>query len=381
MSEFLFIEPLDALHLRGNLLFGGPGDHAETLMPPWPSVAAGAIRSRMLVDGRVDLRAFAKGQETPAATGLRSALGMPASPGSVRVFHFSLARRSDGRIEPLFPLPADLRAVGTGRAQSDCQILSLEPAKLDPEIGSSAALERFPVWWSSLTAKPLEGLWLDSRCQAAYLAGEPVKVRNLVHQGSLWAVDPRLGIAIDSNTRTAEKGRIYTSEGAAFQEGVGFLAGVQGADGVLPRDGLLRFGGDGRGAAVSWTAAALPEPPWERILSERRFRIFPGGWIPPGFELKDGRWLLQKEDISCCLVAAAVARAGVVSGWDLASQRPKTARRAAAAGSVYWCDDFKGDIAALKRLQGNGLWDVAQYEDPMRRAEGFNNIMIAAWPR
>jgi CRISPR-associated protein Cmr3 len=109
--------------------------------------------------------------------------------------------------------------------------------------------------------------------------------------------------------------------------------------------------------------------------------IFPGGWIPPGFELKDGRWLLKKEDISCRLVAAAAARAGVVSGWDLASQRPKTACRAAAAGSVYWCDDFKGDTAALKRLQGNGLWDLVPNEDPTRRAEGFNNIMIAAWPR
>ncbi len=388
MSEFLFIEPLDVLHLRGNLLFGAPGDHAETLMPPWPSVAAGAIRSRMLVDARVDLRAFAKGEETSLSPALRAALGTPDRPGSFRLFHFSLGRRSDGRIEPLIPLPADLRAVGTGRAQSDCQLLSLEPEKPDPEIGISAATERIPVWRSDVSTKPLEGFWLDFSGQAAYLAGEPIASTQLVHKSTLWGADPRLGIAMDAGTRTAEKGRIYTSEGAVLREGVGFLAGVQGADGVLPRDGLLRFGGDGRGAAVSRPAVSLPEPPWERISRDRRFRIvlstpgiFPGGWIPPGFELKDGRWLLEKEDISCRLVAAAAARAGVISGWDLASQRPKTARRAAAVGSVYWCDEFKGDIAALKRLHENGLWDLVPNEDPMRRSEGFNNIMIAAWPR
>ena len=43
-----FIEPLDVLFLRGNQLFGEPGSHGEALMPPWPSVAAGALRTRML---------------------------------------------------------------------------------------------------------------------------------------------------------------------------------------------------------------------------------------------------------------------------------------------------------------------------------------------
>ena len=58
--ETRFIEPLDVLFLRGNKLFGDPGSHGESLVPPWPSVAAGALRSRMLADERVDLAAFAR---------------------------------------------------------------------------------------------------------------------------------------------------------------------------------------------------------------------------------------------------------------------------------------------------------------------------------
>ena len=49
-STALFIEPLDVLILRGNKLFADAGSHGEALMPPWPSVAAGALRSRMLID-------------------------------------------------------------------------------------------------------------------------------------------------------------------------------------------------------------------------------------------------------------------------------------------------------------------------------------------
>ena len=53
-----FIEPLDVLFLRGNQLFGEPGSYGEALMPPWPSVAAGALRTRILADDSVDMAAF-----------------------------------------------------------------------------------------------------------------------------------------------------------------------------------------------------------------------------------------------------------------------------------------------------------------------------------
>ena len=34
-----FIEPLDVLFLRGNKLFGDPGSHGESLVPPWPAIS------------------------------------------------------------------------------------------------------------------------------------------------------------------------------------------------------------------------------------------------------------------------------------------------------------------------------------------------------
>ena len=97
-----FIEPLDVLFLRGNQLFGEPGSYGEALMPPWPSVAAGALRSRILADEGVDLAAFAAGQIT------HPQLGSPTQPGSFVLQAFQVARRMDDKVELLLPLPADL---------------------------------------------------------------------------------------------------------------------------------------------------------------------------------------------------------------------------------------------------------------------------------
>lgn len=49
MTDYRFIEPLDVLYLRGNTLFGDAGGHGAALMPPWPSLAAGALRAQCLV--------------------------------------------------------------------------------------------------------------------------------------------------------------------------------------------------------------------------------------------------------------------------------------------------------------------------------------------
>lgn len=65
--HFLCIEPLDVLLLRGNQPFGDPGSYGDAVLPPWPSVVAGTIRSCMLADAGTDLLAFARGKQSHPA--------------------------------------------------------------------------------------------------------------------------------------------------------------------------------------------------------------------------------------------------------------------------------------------------------------------------
>ena len=394
MTEYRFIEPLDVLYLRGNKLFGDAGSYGEALMPPWPSLAAGALRSRMLADHGVDLAAFAQArQRLPGLSdALYACLGTPAQPGDFRVSLFTLACRENSQVQLCFPLPADV--VVTEKSLDNATYL--QPTTPHPSLQSSYTLSQPPLLRAAGPAKPQGNLWLNTAGLRAWLNGEKLGKDHLLRGGELWQFDHRLGIALNGAQRTVAKGMLYTTQTVALNrrdgrnqgQDVGFLVGVDGANGLLPEKGLLRFGGDGRGAALQTVSPKnlLPAPDWRRIEQERRFRLvlatpglFADGWRLPGLDA-DNRWQ-GPDGCMARLVAAAVNRADTVSGWDLAKWRPKAARRVAPVGSVYWFDGFQGQTEALGKLATGGFWAVSDYPECSRRAEGFNNILIAAWPK
>lgn len=394
MTEYRFIEPLDVLYLRGNKLFGDAGSYGEALMPPWPSLAAGALRSRMLADHGVDLAAFAQARDRlpGLSDALHACLGTPAQPGSFRISLFTLACREKDRVQPCFPLPADV-VVTTGTLDDASY---LQPTALHSALSSSYALSQPPLLRAAGPAKPQGNLWLNAAGLGAWLNGEKLAKNHLLRGGDLWQFDHRLGIALNGAQRTVAQGMLYTAQTVALSRrdgrnqgrDVGFLVGVDGASGLLPESGLLRFGGDGRGAALQAVSRKdlLPVLDWRRIERERRFRLvlatpglFADGWRLPDLDA-DNLWH-GPNGCAARLVAAAVHRADTVSGWDLARRQPKSAQRVAPAGSVYWFDSFQGQAEALGKLAAEGFWAMGDYPDPSRRAEGFNNLLIAAWPK
>ncbi len=369
--EYRFLEPLDVLFLRGNKLFGDPGSFGESLLPPWPSVAAGAIRSQMLAADDVDLGAFAAGRfEHPR-------LGTPEQPGTFAITAFSLARRIDGGIESLHRLPADLVA---SREDGRLGIRRLRPAVPAAAVCASASLPMLAVLAAGTRAKPESGLWLTQAGWQQYVNGETPPAAMLIESRRIWKVEPRVGVGLDRQKRRAQDGMLFTAQAVALQREYGFLAGVEGA--APPADGLLPFGGDGRAAAVSEADYRTPEPDYQSIASAGRCRvvlttpgIFPEGWRLPGVRAEN-RFSLH--GVTGQLVCAAVPRAEVVSGWDLAKWQPKPAQRTAPAGSVYWLEELQATPEALRKLAERGLWNEP-CEDDVRRAEGFNRFTFAVY--
>jgi len=378
METTRFIEPLDVLFLRGNKLFGDAGSYGESMIPPRPSVAAGALRSAILARDGVDIAAFATGEERAR----HPALGTPANPGPFRVLDFQLAwhgAKGDGKAECLYPLPADLVAVhdDSGHLRLD----QISPRTLPPGLHSSKATTLLPVLAQAERAKPQSGYWLTQSGMQAWLRGGLPKIeKHLLESRHLWAGDERVGIALDPEARRAGDGKLFSMQGAAFRKGVGFA--VRFAEETLTDGTLLRFGGDGRGAVLrQWTGRPLSVET-DRIATDRRCRIiltspglFPAGWRLPGVA-EDGRFELQ--GVRGRVVCAAVPRAEVVSGWDLAQWAPKPAQRAAPAGSVYWIDELEATSEALGKLADHGLWPETGY-DSQRRVEGFNRFTFASY--
>jgi CRISPR-associated protein Cmr3 len=371
-----FIEPLDVLFLRGNKLFGDPGSYGESLVPPWPSAAAGALRSRMLVDAGIDLAAFAQGQIA------HPALGTPKAPGDFAVTAFDVARRlPDGTVQTLHPVPADL-VLGEGAMPDTVTVRRVQPVAPMAGLLSSAPLAQWPVLPQDDRAKPVGGRWLTQRGWAAYLEGKTPPADQFVTTGALWQLDSRVGVGLDAETRRAADGKLFTVQAVAFRPGVGFLASVQGAQ--PPQAGLLRLGGDGRGAVLDIAKAYQPfQPDWAALARARRCRLvlttpglFAQGWALPGFDEVTRR--VELPGLSARLVCATVPRAETVSGWDLVLRQPKPAQRVAPAGSVYWLDDLDTTPEALRNLAVRGLWPDGA-DNPSRRAEGFNRFTLAVF--
>ena len=373
-----FIAPLDVLFLRGNQLFGAPGSYGESLMPPWPSVAAGAIRSRILADAGIDLAAFGKGQQA------HPDLGTPTQPGSFVLQAFHVARQHDGQVEMLLAPPADLALHDDEDSRVRAQRLT--PTAL-PKLHTSSPLPLLPVLAQKDRSKAASGWWL---CQAGwqkYLNGHTPDGSDFVKTSDLWSMDERVGVGLSEDTRSAEDGKLFTSRAVALKKDVGFVAAVAGAQ--LPNGGLLRLGGDGRAASIGPVGMAWPQPDYERIAHEGRCRIvltspglFTQGWLPNGFTAADGSYRFDLHGVQGRRVAASVARSEVVSGWNLAGKQdkgcPTPAQRIAPTGSVYWLEDLRASPDALRKLAAAGLWGTP-CEDAHRRAEGFNRFSFAVF--
>jgi len=363
MSVYLFVTPHDTLSPRGHRQFGDAGSYGAATMPPAPSVFAGALRSSRLA-----------GDPARLAACERKEAGADAL--DFRLTHASLARRIDGRIEALYPLPADLVVLDDGPRR-------LQPQPHPKGLHLPDGLPLIPVLQAA-QGKPKAGLWLTEAGWREYLAGKLPAANQLVAAGDLWKSDVRTGLALDTGSRTGADGALFAVEHVAPAEGIGFLVGAEGQDATFAQTGDLRLAGDGRAARwrrIEWTPPALP---LAAIEENRRFRLilatpglFARGWLPPGIDPLTRR--IARTDFSARLACAALPRAELVSGWNLLANQPKPALRAAPAGSVWWFDEFEGDAGKLAAWAAGGLWEDNDTIDASRSAEGWNRAWLGAW--
>lgn len=373
----LFIEPLDVLFMRGNKLFGDPGSYGESLIPPWPSVAAGALRSRILADDKVDIARFAQGEIN------HPQLGTPSLPGSFAITAFHLARRlPDGTIEALIAPPADC-VITENEKGTALSLRTLKPTRPAAGLCSSTPFAQLPVLSETTRGKSATGYWLTQKGWKDYLAGQTPQAKDLIATNELWAIDPRVGVGLNATTGSAEEGRLFSVQAVAMKPDIGFLATITGA--TAPNKGSVRLGGDGRAAAICATETTLPKPDYSAIAAARRCRlvlstpgIFTAGWLPNGATQREDGIHFELAGVKARIVCAAIPRAETVSGWDLAKWQPKPAQRAVPTGSVYWLEELEATPESLGKLVEQGLWNET-CEDASRRAEGFSRCTLANW--
>jgi len=361
------LQPRDPLLTRDGRPFGAdPGSRARSLPVPPPSVLAGAFRSRLGpdADGQY-VYTLARGLRGPFlaeldAEGDIGRLGLPA-PADAILF----GERGPERIEPLISAEVPDGVV------TDLEGLSpLMLGKQAPEKPAPGA----PAFWSwdgllQWLKKPASGNWSgDWKFEAP-------------------EAEVRTHVSIDSTKLTAADGALFSTEGRRYAAGRGsetrsLALAISPDDEAGLSEGWGTLGGERRLARWAKVPKALPDLPGdllEAMVRQKACRIVL--LTPAVFEqgFRPGWLLAERDGVKPGIVAAAVRRPEVVSGWNLATRSPKPTRRLAPAGSVYFVS-LEGDEAAI-RAWLQAMWWRAVSDDAQDRRDGFGVAALGVWNR
>ncbi|MCG3153406.1 MAG: hypothetical protein GEEBNDBF_02719 [bacterium] len=331
----ILLDPLDVLMFRDARPFGVAGFARSGL--PRPATLLGALRTSLGIQLGVDFEKLGTAMKRGASFGEALTADQPAGAASLADMVVRgpwLARSSAGQVEPLVACPANLRRVES--EDGSAKLIRLDPQKdalpgwQPPEPGM------LPLYNAEAgQSKRAKGfLTLDGL--QAYLAGDTPALEHLVSASDLYGGDRRVGIKIDTDSRTAEDSFLYSADFLALKAGtqeaprVRFYADLSGPESILELlradASPLRWGGEGRYAAVTCVEPVVwpqSEPTREsagRVLLLTTAAPFDQGWKPAGLECQ----------------SAAVAGYDAVSGWDLVRSEPRPNRFAAQAGSVLF---------------------------------------------
>jgi CRISPR-associated protein Cmr3 len=398
-NSLWLITPRDPLITRDSRPFNNTaGARATSLAFPLPSVTTGGARTRAgSINGVFDT--------TKIANVLQIAVRGP----------FLVEERTDatGQWEYLFPAPADALLFDVPKAAQSpkednkkterCARLELlTPKKLDDnEITDFTELEYVLAFAETdqVQEKPLAKppqFWKAEKFME-WLRNPHSNAKVLLSE---WGHDgpqreSRMHVAIDLETSTNVEGMLFQTSGMEYvaetknMSRLGLAVQVDNLGSLSIEAGIGALGGERR--LVNWSQPnslewpKVPDDILNKVAEKKRCRVvlltpawFNQGWMPA--------YLSQvKEGLHITLKAAAVGRAQVISGWDLAKNtnnggQAKPTRRLAPAGSVYYLE-FEGSEDQIKKWVRE-KWFAAvsdDDDDDQTRRDGFGVAAIGVW--
>ncbi|MFQ5568419.1 MAG: type III-B CRISPR module-associated protein Cmr3 [Rhodothermales bacterium] len=409
----LFIRPADLLLFRDGRPFTPGDDHrAEGLFPPAPVAFYGALRTAALA--HYDVRFRSRRLEVPPGTsleldaqwGVDRNSGRPTNNlGTATIASFTLAHHGPDGLEPLFPMPADVLQLKEGsKAPLADEWVRSTPAAFPGPVHPRSNFP--PVHLRFLWQQSDERAWYEHKSDyiklsdfATYLAtGQPpdrFKHPSATEQlekeeaellRKPFVTEPRTSVQIKDESQAAEDGMLYTVAFARANQGVGFALRLAYGSTFGTGERWLRLGGEARAAHCKEDSIPTvdPQPILDRILDSESGRftlvlttpaLFERGWLPDGIG-PDGAGTLG----SCAvrLVGTALGRFETLGGWDLVRNRPRPARRAVPAGSVYFFEITSGNVRDL--FEGpHAIFGRSVVNNPTDRKLGLGLAYLGTW--
>ncbi len=389
MTTRIQITPFDTCFFRdGKPFTSGEQTEAATLFPPLPSTLFGALRSAYIAEN--GWNAFLHGD-------FEQIIGTKDNYQHAS-FHLKGIFIGDSTGKVYSPLPYDF-VVDKEEVKKNVPNVDAYPLRLE-QIASNSPFSDVLMNTEhpeKTVEYPSDGAYMQQQYLRQYLLGQYTGIKAITPK-RFFDVEPKIGIARNTATMTAEEGHLYRLNMIRLKAGMlndedryHFLTDVEGIK-FSASEGMLKFGGEQKAFVYKQVEH---RPMIDYTESEKQefinaikktggvFKLYFA--TPALWNHADGwraNWMNIGEDrqsytnpqngnsVTCQLLTATSGKYQLVGGWDMAANRPKTMYRAVPAGAVYYLKLLAGEPETLFDLFHN------QNLSDFRAQEGFGLAYI-----
>lgn len=377
------LEPIDTLFFRDGAPFSSESaSQAEVggQFPPSPFTVAGAIRVALA-------RSAGWNGYSRWSSDLKTILGEEANDLGKLSFTgpFVICER-DGETTTLFPMPMHVVGRASDGSWTPRQLLCPgRPVHCD--LGTSVRLPTLPKMVGDQSGSREDGdklettreFWITKKGLASILKEQSPDANEVVKPP--WELEPRIGLRIDSETRTAADAQLYTTKHIRLKNGVKLAVLVDEVPETwpIPERQLVPLGGESRVAGCVGVPGAKQlclDSPLSAIGSSGRLAMValtPVDIDPP---LAGRRVDIPGLNADVRIVSACVERPLRIGGWDSALRRPLPLSNYLAPGSVIFTETTNKDALAdyLSHVPTNGYLRIGN-----NTRFGFGLVAITTW--
>lgn len=311
---FMKIKPTDSLFFGSGKPFNAGSDSwTDNSFLPNPSVVWGAMFSVLYREGKVNIQDGKVSQEERKKLQIKN-----------------IYLYNEEQTTVLIPAPLDIFVDSNGKKYiskyRDVDFISNYPLEVISSIDTDNEV------------KPLENQFIEINSLYQHYTKKYAKNLILYSFDDVFTQDYKIGIKIDSTTKTAQKNHLYRIDLTQFHHEWSFLIEYE-SEFEFNDNGLLKLGGEGKSASYQkvdmpiglQSANELKEKILNELKSTKYFKIF--FKTPTYFK---GGYLPKPDGLVCANVGKPIA----IGGFDMEIGKPKAMKKYIPAGSVYV---FEGD--------------------------------------
>jgi CRISPR-associated protein Cmr3 len=342
-------EPIDTWFFRDGTTFvqgENPAVHPVSMFPPFIYPLQAAIRTCL-----AKAMGWSVGESLPEGLGDVDHLGQLELRGPYVCY----------KKEILYPLPAIL----CGEQGKRVGMLIPSDQAVLCDLGNVRLLQ-MPA---GLRRKGLDG-YVTSAGLTRLLQGEMPLDNEWLTISDLFAYEPRIGITIDSSTRTAEEGLLYSATHVRLRESVELVVEVRNipAHCQVAAQQVLPLGGENRYARVQVKRDRIPLPSLPAV--DHTYRVFVTLLTPGKFRnLKN---VIRYGPFGQA-ISASIGKLQRIGGWDVVKKQPRTMEPFIPAGSTWFYELTADEWEQFKHYHGKCVGEKTAY--------GFGQIVFGVWKK